>query len=94
MGVNEFVTEELEAPVLLRVDPAVEQRRRDDMTTLRARRDQAAVDRSLTLIRAAAGGTENMMPLLVQAAEGYVTVGEICSVLREEWGEYKEVMTL
>jgi methylmalonyl-CoA mutase N-terminal domain/subunit len=78
----------------MRVDPAVEKRRADDLAALRAGRDQAAVDRSLTAIRAAANGTENMMPLLVQAAEEYITVGEICGVLREEWGEYQEVMTL
>jgi len=94
VGVNDFVTEELEPPSLMRVDPAVEQSRVDALAALRARRDQAAVDRSLTAIRAAANGTENMMPLLVEAAEEYVTVGEICGVLREEWGEYQEVMTL
>ena len=94
VGVNDFITEELEPPAILRVDPAVEKRRADDLGALRARRDQAAVDKSLTAIRAAANGTENMMPLLVEAAEEYVTVGEICGVLREEWGEYQEVMTL
>ena len=94
VGVNDFVTEELEPPSILRVDPAVEKRRVEEMAALKARRDQAAVDKSLTAIRAAASGTENMMPLLVEAAEQYVTVGEICGVLREEWGEYREVMTL
>ena len=94
VGVNDFITEELEPPSILRVDPAVEKRRADEMSALRARRDQAAVDKSLTAIRAAAGGGENMMPLLIEAAEEYVTVGEICGVLREEWGEYQEVMTL
>jgi methylmalonyl-CoA mutase N-terminal domain/subunit len=94
VGVNDFVTEELESPSILRVDLAVEKRRVEEMAALKARRDQAAVDKSLTAIRAAANGTENMMPLLVEAAEEYVTVGEICGVLREEWGEYQEVMTL
>jgi methylmalonyl-CoA mutase N-terminal domain/subunit len=94
VGVNDFVTEQLEPPVIMRVDPAVERRRAEEMAALRARRDQGAVDRSLAAIRAAANGSENMMPLLIEAVEAYTTVGEICGVLREEWGEYHEVMTL
>ncbi len=35
-----------------------------------------------------------MMPLLIDAVEAYATVGEICGVLREEWGEYHEVLTI
>jgi len=94
VGVNEFVTEEVNTPPILRVDPAVEESRRADMAKLREDRDAAAVDAVLAKIRAASGGSENMMPLLIEAAELYVTVGEMCNVLRDEWGEYREVMTL
>ena len=94
VGVNDFITDELEPPSIMRVDPAVEKRRVDDIRALKARRDQEAVDNSLKAIRQAASGTENMMPLLIEAGENYVTVGEICDVLRDEWGEYQEVMTL
>ena len=94
VGVNQFVTEKVSTPPILRVDPAVEQSRISDLAKLRASRDQAAVDKVLKKVRAASGGSENMMPLLIEAAELYVTVGEMCSVLREEWGEYHEVMTL
>ena len=94
VGVNEFVTEEVNTPPILRVDPAVEESRRADMAKLREDRDAAAVDAVLAKIRAASGGSENMMPLLIEAAELYVTIGEMCNVLRDEWGEYREVMTL
>ena len=94
VGVNDFVTEKINMPPILRVDPAVEQSRVADLAKLRASRDQAAVDASLAKIRAAASTDENMLPLLIEAAELYVTVGEMCNVLREEWGEYREVMTL
>ena len=57
-------------------------------------RDGAAVDDVLKRVRAAAQGDENMMPLLIEAVEAYATIGEICDVLREEWGEYEEVLTL
>ena len=50
--------------------------------------------RALTKIRAAASSDENMMPLLIEAVEAYATVGEICGILREEWGEYQEVLTI
>lgn len=94
VGVNDFITDELEPPSIMRVDPAVEKHRIDDIRALKSRRDQEAVDNSLKAIRQAASGTENMMPLLIEAGENYVTVGEICDVLRDEWGEYQEVMTL
>jgi len=94
VGVNEFVTDKINTPPIMRVDPAVEQSRIAELAKLRASRDRAAVDATLAKIRVAAGGSENMLPLLIEAAEQYVTVGEMCSVLREEWGEYQEVMTL
>ena len=79
---------------ILRVDPELGRRRKAEVSEMKAGRDQEAVSRSLEKIRAAAHTDENMMPLLVEAVEAYTTVGEICSVLREEWGEYQEVMTI
>ena len=61
---------------------------------VRARRDAAAVDDVLGRIREASRGTENLVPLLIEAVEAYATVGEICNVLRAEWGEYQEVLTI
>ncbi len=94
VGVNQFQTNALEVPAILRVDPAVAKRQVERLQSVRAKRDQAAVDRSLARIREASRGAENMMPLLVEAVETYATIGEICNVLREEWGEYQEVLTI
>ncbi|HJM90031.1 MAG TPA: methylmalonyl-CoA mutase family protein [Dehalococcoidia bacterium] len=94
VGVNRFSTDELHIPEVMRVDPVVSQKQADRLSALRQRRDSAAVDESLTKIRNAARGSENMMPLLIEAVEAYATIGEICDVLREEWGEYQEVLTL
>ena len=94
VGVNQFATEtEVDADIL-RVDPELGARRKTEMTAMKASRDQQAVAESLKKIRAAAHNEENMMPLLIEAVEAYTTVGEICAVLREEWGEYQEVMTI
>ncbi|MEX2031867.1 MAG: methylmalonyl-CoA mutase family protein, partial [Dehalococcoidia bacterium] len=79
---------------LMRVDPTVARKRQQQLAALRERRDNAAVQESLRKIRAAAHTDENMMPLLIEAVEAYTTVGEICGILREEWGEYQEVLTI
>ncbi|PKN78040.1 MAG: methylmalonyl-CoA mutase [Chloroflexi bacterium HGW-Chloroflexi-9] len=94
VGVNDYVTEEEIDPDLMRVDTALGKRRQQSLADLRAKRDNAAVQAALKKIRAAARTNENMMPLLIEAVEAYTTVGEICGVLREEWGEYREVMTI
>jgi methylmalonyl-CoA mutase, N-terminal domain len=94
VGVNQYLTDDEMQADLMRVDPTVAKKRQDQLAALRARRDNAAVEESLRKIRAAAHTEENMMPLLIEAVEGYTTVGEICGVLREEWGEYQEVLTI
>ena len=94
VGVNRFETEALEVPELLRLDPEVVGRQVERVAALRKRRDGAAVERALASIREAANSDQNMMPLLIEAVEVYATVGEICDVLREEWGEYQEVLTI
>ena len=94
VGVNRFQTEALEVPPIAGHDRTVEARQAQRLATLRAERDNAAVERALARIRAAAGSDENMMPLLIEAVEAYATIGEVCGVLREEWGEYQEVLTI
>ena len=94
VGVNQFTTEGERPPEILRIDPEVGRKRAASLAALRARRDNDAVRACLDRIRAAASTDENMMPLLIDAVEAYATVGEICGVLREEWGEYHEVLTI
>ena len=94
VGVNRFQTEALEVPEILQVDASVGRKQVERLAALRASRDQVAVDSVLARIRAAAHGSENMMPLFIEAVEAYATIGEICGVLREEWGEYREVLTI
>jgi methylmalonyl-CoA mutase N-terminal domain/subunit len=94
VGVNQFQTEAMVVPEILRVDPALAKRQIGRIQELRARRDNAAVEASLAKIRAASSTDENMMPLFIEAVECYTTLGEICNVLRQEWGEYQEVLTI
>jgi methylmalonyl-CoA mutase N-terminal domain/subunit len=89
VGVNRFAIEEKHPPKLLRVDPVVGQQQAARLATLRARRDNARVRAALAELRAAAQGSENLLPSILAAVEVYATMGEICSVLREEFGEYQ-----
>jgi len=89
VGVNRFTTGEYHPLKLLRVDPAVGRRQAARLPALRARRDNVCVQAALADLRAAARGTDNLLPPILIAAEVYATTGEICGVLREEFGEYQ-----
>ncbi|MGQ9585719.1 MAG: acyl-CoA mutase large subunit family protein, partial [Anaerolineae bacterium] len=89
VGVNEFVVPEAHRPRLLRVDPAVGERQKARLAALRARRDNERVNRLLSALEEAARGTENLMSHFVRCVEAEVTLGEICGVLREIFGEYQ-----
>jgi methylmalonyl-CoA mutase N-terminal domain/subunit len=89
VGVNKFAAKE-ETPIdLLRVDPIIEQQARDRLTALRAKRDNGKVSEILGRIEQAARGTDILMPLFVEAVEREATLGEICSILRGVFGEYR-----
>ncbi len=87
---NDFIDEETAEPELLTIDPTVRDRQIRALTELKSRRDNDAVVRSLDTLRVAAAGTENLIPAIMIAVEGYATVGEISDVLRGVWGEHRE----
>ena len=88
VGVNKFVTDE-EAPIeTLRVDPEIERRQVAALKLMRERRDNGKVSELLTQIETAAQGSENLLPLFIEAVEREATLGEICMVLRGVFGEY------
>ncbi len=90
VGVNKFVTEEEVAPELLRVDEAAQAEQIARVQQVRAQRDQARVNAILARIEAAARTPDApLMPLFVEAVEAYATLGEITSVLRRVFGEYR-----
>jgi methylmalonyl-CoA mutase N-terminal domain/subunit len=55
---------------------------------VRAERDTGEAEAALARVREAAGGTENLLPPLREALRARCTIGEICNVLREEFGMY------
>ena len=60
----------------------------------RADRDQAHIDRSLEKLKQAAGTSENLIPLMLDAVRGYATVGEVCSALIPVFGVYRETSVI
>jgi methylmalonyl-CoA mutase N-terminal domain/subunit len=89
VGVNAFQAEEAETLERLRVDPSVEATQRQRLAALRARRDSARTAASLDRLESASCGSENLMPLFIEAVEADATLGEICGRLRRTWGEYQ-----
>jgi methylmalonyl-CoA mutase N-terminal domain/subunit len=91
VGVNRYELED-ELPLeILRIDPALERKQVERVQALRARRDSGAVEARLAALKdAAAGEGVNLMPLIVDAARDYVTMGEMCDALREVWGVWRE----
>jgi len=88
VGMNRFQTEIVAPSNLLRVDPAVREVQIKRLGELRSRRDSSAVESALALLRQAAQGTDNLMPPMLDAVKKRVTLGEICGVLREVFGQY------
>ena len=91
VGVNGYrVDEEMGGLERLAVDRAIEERQRARLAALRARRDGERASAALGRIEAAARASdEPLMPLFVTAVEADCTLGEICGVLRQVWGEYR-----
>jgi methylmalonyl-CoA mutase N-terminal domain/subunit len=89
VGVNEFVAEE-EGVGTLYIDETAAERQLVRLNRLRQTRDNARVRAALESLKAAARGSANTMPPLIDAVRAYATLGEMCDALREVWGEYEE----
>ena len=94
VGVNKFTIQNEAKPDLLRVDEALGARRRAEVAGYRQDRDNAAVRDALATLTAAAEGTANLMPLIIDAVKKEATVGEVCDAMRTVFGEYQERLVL
>ena len=91
VGVNEFVeeNEEIDIPIL-QISKEVEAKQKERLAKLKETRDKAKVQECLNELDNAARNNINLMPILVKAAENYVTLGEMVNVLKEPFGIYEE----
>jgi methylmalonyl-CoA mutase N-terminal domain/subunit len=88
VGVNKYALDEEEPIELHKLDPAAERRQVERTAKVRAERNAGDAEAALARVREAARGTENMLLPMRDALRARCTIGEICGVLRSEWGEY------
>lgn len=89
VGVNRFTIEEEPEMQVFSVDPALAEKQKARLAALRAERNNKAVGESLRTLKNAAVRGEGIMPATVEAVKTYATLGEICGLLREVYGEYR-----
>jgi len=95
VGVNKFQIEEDTHKDILKVDPEVERVQRENLIQLRKERNNEEVNNKLEALREAAKDSSvNLMPYILDAVKTYATLGEICDVLREVFGEYQQSIIL
>ena len=90
VGVNEYVTEQVDEVEILRVDPESERQQVERLKAFKEDRDQAAVDARLEDLRQVCKGDGNLLEPMRAALKERASVGEVCGVMREEFGEYSE----
>jgi methylmalonyl-CoA mutase N-terminal domain/subunit len=89
VGLNQFKTEEQTPIKTLRFNPTVEKKQVEQLQLLKRKRDNKNVNATLDLLRRTAEHGNNLMPVIMKAVGEYVTLGEICDVLRQVYGEYR-----
>ena len=95
VGVNKFhIDEDMTERKLLKVDASVGENQIRKLPQLKKNPDNVRVKTTLDAVREGAKGDANLMPLILDAVHAYATEGEICGVLREVFGEYKENVVL
>ena len=89
VGVNRYEEDEVEVEETLRVDPEGEKAQVERLRRWKADRDAGLVERRLEEVRAAARGTDNLLPVLREALRDRCSVGEVCGAMRDVFGEYR-----
>ncbi|HEX2017076.1 MAG TPA: methylmalonyl-CoA mutase family protein [Solirubrobacteraceae bacterium] len=89
VGVNKYVTEDLEVPDTLKVDQASEDEQVARLKQFKATRDQQLADRRLAELRSAAEGSENVLPAIRQALRDRCSMGEVCGAMQDVFGRYQ-----
>ncbi len=90
VGVNIYEEEQIAPIETLRIEDRVTRNQAGALQRLKSRRDRSAVQEALQRLRADARASRNLMPAIVEAARAYATLGEMCGVLRSEFGIYEE----
>jgi methylmalonyl-CoA mutase N-terminal domain/subunit len=90
VGVNRFVTDSTDDVEILRVDPESEREQVERLKAFKESRDQGALQKALEDLRETARGTGNLLHPIRAALKAGASIGEVCGVMRDEFGEYQE----
>src|SRR4051795_2746378 len=90
VGVNEYVTDQIDDVEILKIDPKTEENQVARLKAFKEDRDQDAVDKTLAELREVAKGEGNLLHPIRAALKEHASLGEVCGVMREEFGEYSE----
>jgi methylmalonyl-CoA mutase N-terminal domain/subunit len=89
VGVNKFVVDEMPDFEIHHPDHTVAEDMKGRLARLRQERDSGKVRECLSAIEKAAGAKENLFPFVLSAVKNHATLGEICAIFREVFGEYQ-----
>ena len=91
VGMNKFVkeNEEIDIPIL-KISKKVEEEQINKLKKIKKKRDESVVNDKLLKIKKAAQTKENLVPLIIEAALDYATLGEIVEAMKSEFGEWQE----
>ncbi|OGP94299.1 MAG: methylmalonyl-CoA mutase [Deltaproteobacteria bacterium RBG_16_47_11] len=91
VGLNKFDEweEDFEEHDIFEFNPEVEVTQKKKLSEVKAKRNEQTVGSALREIDKAIDRNENLMPPIIEAVRCYTTLGEICSVMREKWGEFR-----
>ena len=91
VGVNKFINDEKEIDIpILEIDTRAEQSQMEKLDLLIKNRDQQQVKNSLKQIIETCQSGDNLMPIIINAAKSYCTLGEIVDAMKTEFGEWQE----
>jgi methylmalonyl-CoA mutase N-terminal domain/subunit len=90
VGVNEYVTDQIDDVEILKIDPKTEENQVERLEAFKADRDQDEVKARLEELRAACAGSDNLLVPMRAALKARASLGEVCGVMRDEFGEYSE----
>jgi methylmalonyl-CoA mutase N-terminal domain/subunit len=90
VGVNRYVVEGAPPIPTLKIDMGPEREQVERVRQVRARRDDARAREGIEIVRRACAGDANVMDAVLEAARRDVTLGEICRVFRDVFGEYRD----
>jgi methylmalonyl-CoA mutase N-terminal domain/subunit len=89
VGVNKYVSDEIDDVEVLKIDPESEARQLKRLAEFKASRDGELVEQRLEALRGVAGGDGNLLYPLRDALRDGASIGEVCGAMREVFGEYQ-----